>query len=195
MSQSKLISLRFGKWVVPALVSVGVVALGTINACSPSDRSTAAREEVIAQNALDAEHADEQMSKGDKAAAADATKTAAMPKQPKVKPDHKTTKTAAGEAKSSATEKTARQPASAGGTYVVQVGAFKVKENAEKLHALLKEAGYAVDLQTISHSKNGLLHLVRIAPIGNRAEAETMVEDLSAKHELKAQILNLSATH
>lgn len=89
-----------------------------------------------------------------------------------------------------------RKPASiAGGVFVVQVGAFKVKENADKLHQKLKTAGYPVQLQSIEHSKNGLLHLVRFQPSGSRAEAETVIEDLSAKHDVRAQILNLPKAH
>ena len=241
MSRRKFKFFSYSKMIAPALAAVGVVVLSTMNACSPSDRSTAAREEVIAQNALDAERAEEQLAKeGDKtpdhgAKAADhgakaaehgaktadhgakAQKTAAVPKQPKVKPEQAKPehKTAAVDAKAEPkhdakhdNEKTpaahlaenelaghaspARKPASvSGGTYVVQVGAFRVKENAEKLQAKLKEAGYKVDMQTVEHSKNGLLHLVRFEPTKNRAEAETMVEDLHAKHELAAQILSV----
>jgi cell division septation protein DedD len=244
MSRRKFKFFSYSKMIAPAVAAVGIVTLSTMNACSPSDRSTAAREEVIAQNALDAERAEEQMTKeGDKPAvvapaagkhdakadkahakadkkADKAHATAAVPKQPKLKPDHvvdhapvKTAKADSMHANETApaahlaqkelsgspvaahdaghaTPSTARKPASiGGGSYVVQVGAFKVKENAEKLQAKLKEAGYKVETQTVEHSKNGLLHLVRFEATTNRAEAETMVEDLHAKHELSAQIL------
>jgi len=165
--------------VVPGIGAALLITLSTMNGCSQSDRSTESRDEVIAQNAAEAEAAEAKM-----AEPKTEVKTAAKP----AKTEPKTPKTAP----AAAPEK--RKPASsAGGVYVVQVGAFKVKENAEKLQEKLSKAGYHVETQTVDHSKSGLLHLVRFQPVNNRAEAETMIEDLNSKHDLKAQIVNVTA--
>lgn len=89
-----------------------------------------------------------------------------------------------------------RKPASVrGGVYVIQIGAFKVKENAEKLHEKLKSSGFPVEMRTIEHSKNGTLHLVRLGPVQDKTEAETRAHELKAKFaELEAQIVRLPAS-
>ena len=86
----------------------------------------------------------------------------------------------------------ASKPAS-GPQYVVQVGAFRVKDNAEKLQAKLKDAGFPVRMQTISHSKNGDLFVVRFEPTSNRAEADASAAQLKAKESMTAAVLKLKA--
>lgn len=102
----------------------------------------------------------------------------------------------AANAEKSVKETSKRRPASVrSSVYVVQVGAFKVKENAEKLQAKLKESGFPVEMRSVEHSKNGLLHLVRLAPTVNKAEAETMYDELKSKDaEMSAQILRMPAS-
>lgn len=170
-------NLTGGKYF--AGVAVGAFAVGTlafVNGCSQSDRSTGAREEVIAQNASEAEAAEEKL-------AAEQAST------------HSKTHHVAQAIHKKEGHEAHRRPASvAGGVYVVQVGAFKIKENAEKLQEKLNSAGYHVEMQTMNHSRNGLLHLVRSLPTANRAEAETMLEDLHAKHDMQAQIVTVPTT-
>ncbi len=185
MSRRNFEFFAFTKMVAPAIAAIVIVSLSTMNACTPSDRTTAGRdeEESMTQAAAEAEaaeaqlaHENAQVSK-DKPAQTAETKTAAK------KSGHEKPVAVAKK------DKPSRSIASRGGVYVVQVGAFKVKENAEKLSAKLKDAGYPVQMQTIEHSKNGLLHLVRFEPTANRAEAETVIEDLHAKQDLRAQIV------
>jgi cell division septation protein DedD len=76
--------------------------------------------------------------------------------------------------------------------YAVQFAAFKVKENAEKLAAKLKAGGVAVEMASIDHSKNGLLHLVRIPPTTSREEAQKNFEQYNGKLDLKAQVVTIS---
>lgn len=189
MSRSKKSFFKVGKMVAPAVAAALVVTLATMNACTPSDRGTEDREEALNQNAAEAEAAEAQMAEKNGAPEKDVKKEA-----------HKDAKKADKVEKASAQaekkDKSKRAVASvAGGVYVVQVGAFKMKENAEKLQAKLKQAGYPAEMQTIEHSKNGLLHLVRFQPTQSKAEAETMAEDLHAKQDLHAQVLAVSATH
>jgi cell division septation protein DedD len=84
-----------------------------------------------------------------------------------------------------------RKPASRGGVWVVQVGAFKQKENAEKLHEKLKAAGYPVILQTLEHSRNGELHLVRFEPVNEKSQAQSALEKFVAKEAINAHLLRV----
>ena len=75
--------------------------------------------------------------------------------------------------------------------YVVQIGAFRVKQNAEKLNEKVKSAGFAVELQQIQHSSNGQLFLVRLNPTADRQAAEEMRKNLKAKIDIDSMILAL----
>lgn len=212
MSRRKFGAFSYSKIFAPAIAAVGVVTLSTMNACTPSDRSTASHEAVVTQNALDAEHAEEML--GKEAEAVEAPKfvkmevpakkeevkkdpakqeTAVSSKKPKLTPPATESANQLASRELKVVSEVSRKPAAAGGVFVVQVGAFRVKENAEKLHAKLLSAGFKVDLKTIEHSKNGLLHVVRFEGTQDRAEAETKVLELRTKQEMSAQILKLSA--
>ena len=65
--------------------------------------------------------------------------------------------------------------------WVVQLGAFRVKENAEKLTAKLKTGGYPVIMHPLNHSKNGQLYVVALEPTPNRTEAQKWQSDLKSK--------------
>jgi DedD protein len=202
-----------GKYFAGAAVGAfAATTLAFVNGCTQSDRSTGAREEVISQNASEAEAAEERLAmeqasastKSEVKSAKSSAKSAHAKHEKKEKAASKVADNAKKSEQHGAVAKVAtdtsvkRHPASvSGGVYVVQVGAFKVKENAEKLQEKLNSAGYHVEMQTMNHSRNGLLHLVRLTPTTNRAEAETMLEDLHAKHDMQAQIITMpaSATH
>lgn len=199
MGRRKLEFFAFGKLIAPAVAAIVIVSLGTMNACTPSDRSTEGEDLSMVQNAAEAEAAEAKIAQEGTAGKADEVKAKGDKAEKKAEkkavaekaPAHQDKQAAAGDHKP-----TARRPASmAGGVFVVQVGAFKVKENAEKLQAKLKDAGYPVELSSIEHSKNGLLHLVRFSPTQNRAEAETVIEDLQSKQDLHAQILTMPQAH
>ena len=78
-------------------------------------------------------------------------------------------------------EKPAEKPAqtaSATGMWAVQLGSFSNRENAERLAADLRGAGYAAFLS--QHGTNtGELHRVRIGPQKNRDDAETVAAKLT----------------
>jgi cell division protein FtsN len=65
--------------------------------------------------------------------------------------------------------------------WTVQLGAFKMKENAEKLTAKLKTDGFPVMMREMNHSKNGELYLVHLEPTPNKTEAEKWQSDLKLK--------------
>lgn len=148
------------------LVTISVFVM---SACTPNEYSLEGHDEM-AKNAAEAEAAEEAMAGEMKLA------KASQDSQVKKAPS--------------------RKPASAhGGVYIVQVGAFKVKENAERLHEKLKSSGFPVELRTIEHSKNGTLHLVRFRPSENKSDAEAKAQELKSKFaELETQILRLPAS-
>jgi cell division septation protein DedD len=93
-----------------------------------------------------------------------------------------------------ATHETKRKPASAKEVHhavaqtgsnqkvwTVQLGAFKVKENAEKLAAKLKGDGFPVLMLGKDQSKGGELYLVHLEPTPNKSEAEKWQTDLKLK--------------
>lgn len=214
MSRSKSIQSKYFKLVgVVAIAAVGVIGLIR---CVPSDQAVVtdetvsekvkeaeAAEEAEALAMKEAHGADSHHGKATKSAKADkpskatkATKMAKIEKPAK----HETKHEAAHEAAHAPAHQVERQPASvaatthgAGSLYIVQVGAFKVKENAEKLTAKLKDAGFPVRLQSMMHSKSGELHLVRFEPTPNKAEAQDAIAKLEAKESMKASLLSVPA--
>lgn len=73
------------------------------------------------------------------------------------------------------------QTGSASSVWVVQLGAFRIKENAEKLTATLKTNGYPVLMRPMNHSKNGQLFVVSLEPTPNKAEAQKWQQELKTK--------------
>lgn len=91
------------------------------------------------------------------------------------------------------TEPNARKPAAAKEmVYVVQFGAFKVKENAEKYLAKLKGEGLPVMMKPLHHSKNGDMFVVRLEPTPNRAEAEQVMAKAQKEKSLAGQLISFS---
>lgn len=74
---------------------------------------------------------------------------------------------------------------SSSGTWAVQLGRFRSKEDAERLAAELRQQGYAAFLSQ-SMTSNGLRHRVRVGPQSDRAEAEAVAASLNkAGHDGK----------
>ena len=69
--------------------------------------------------------------------------------------------------------------ASGDSAYIVQVGTFKLEENANKIEAKLKSAGLPVFIKKIENS-GATLYAVRIEPTPNRSEAEKFVSSVKA---------------
>jgi cell division septation protein DedD len=75
-------------------------------------------------------------------------------------------------------------------SYVVQVGTFRVEENAKKLEEKLKAAGLPV-MQKKIERENGVLFAVRLEPTPNRQEAEKFAENVKSVSGQEALILSL----
>jgi cell division protein FtsN len=148
-------------------------------ACVPEKKHPSVTSiEDVEQNALDAEQAELAMAQAEdppaqKWAAQKETAEPAKHSKAKEAPAHK----AAPQAEAKVVAKT-RTPASVEGTFVVQIGAFKVKENAERLHQSLQGQGFK---SMMMPSKNGDMYLVRLEPTKSFDEAQSWASQLKSK--------------
>ncbi|MES2856986.1 MAG: SPOR domain-containing protein [Bdellovibrionota bacterium] len=168
------------------LLSVVVTSSIAFVGCVPEKKKSSVSQTTMEQNALDAEQAELELAHADATANHDQkyiqktdVKKAASAKSVKTV---KTEKTAKANSKSNAKTavKSTRNPASYMGAYVVQVGAFRVKENAERLNTKLQGSGYKSNLTAINHSKNGSLYIVHLEPAPTRAEADQWASKLKS---------------
>lgn len=77
-------------------------------------------------------------------------------------------------------KKASSKTASNESIFVVQVGTFKVEENAKKLTEKLKAAGLPVVQKKIEREGGVVLYAVRFEPTPNRVEAEKFVSTVKA---------------
>ncbi|SMC27398.1 Sporulation related domain-containing protein [Desulfacinum hydrothermale DSM 13146] len=75
--------------------------------------------------------------------------------------------------------------------YVVQVGAFKRKANADKLSRRLKAKGFSVHVTRFKHKSLGWLYLVRLRPMASQAEAHKAADKIAALEKTKPLVLKL----
>ncbi len=130
--------------------AIGLVASSGCNSSSTSDQASLEAkglksEKEIAQAAMDAEAAEEELSKSRRPAS----------------------QKAKGNSKSNLAKKS-----SAESIYLVQVGTFKIEQNAAKILEKLKSAGLPAFQKKIERENGVVLFAVRIEPTPNRAEAE-----------------------
>jgi cell division septation protein DedD len=69
--------------------------------------------------------------------------------------------------------------------WVVQVGSFAQKENAEKLATRLKDHNYKVSVSEKESKKHGKLYLVRLEPTTDLEVAKTQIDKLRAQENLQ----------
>jgi len=111
--------------------------------------------------------------------------TAPAPTRPEMPPATAPGKTAE---KAKAPERTAaatpgksaaKAPASGGGSYWVQVGAFKESRNAEGLAKALRSEGFGVQVSTVTREQP--MHVVRVGGYPDRSKASAAREELQGK--------------
>jgi hypothetical protein len=80
-----------------------------------------------------------------------------------------------------------------GGDYAVQIGAFSIRENAEKLQQRFLAEGYNVDIyENLLDGKN-LLYLVWIGSFNNENEAQRIQTEVKTKYNIDGLIRMRSA--
>lgn len=88
-------------------------------------------------------------------------------------------KAKAPERTAAATGKSASKAAAAGGSYWVQVGAFKESKNAEGLARALRSEGFTVQVASVTRGEP--LHVVRVGGFADRGKATAAREELQGK--------------
>jgi cell division protein FtsN len=151
-----------------AVIALVALTLLPFSGCSNDSEQTAYMQSPTAeQNAREAEQAEEEFA------------LLAAKDEPAAKTEKKTVAKA-----SKKTHDDKREPASAvetHKTWTVQLGAFKVKENAERLTAKIKGEGFPVLMVGKEGSKSGELYLVHLEPTPNKSEAQKWQTDLKLK--------------
>lgn len=91
---------------------------------------------------------------------------------------------------------TAAGPASAsvgaGATkYVVQIGSFSQRENADGIQQQLLKKGYEVMVRTITHEKFGRLYIVQLAPVYDANKAQSLVSKVKQEANVQPMVIKL----
>ncbi len=76
-----------------------------------------------------------------------------------------------------------------GQKYIVQIGAFTKRENAEQLLKALQDKKYPVFIKTLGHKEFGTMFLVRLKPTTDRAEAEKLRARLKESEQLSPTLI------
>ncbi len=74
--------------------------------------------------------------------------------------------------------------------YIVQVGSFKVKENADQVMAKIKAEGLPVSMRTSTTASGAALYVVRFEPTPSMSEAESFKSKAKDLVGAEAAILN-----
>lgn len=75
--------------------------------------------------------------------------------------------------------------------YVVQVGAFSRKENAERISRRLKEHGFQVNVSPFQHKSLGRLYLVRLDPLPSEEQARKAADKIAALEKTKPMVIKI----
>lgn len=81
-----------------------------------------------------------------------------------------------------------------GGTYAVQVGSFKEKQNAEEMQQNLQKRGYQVQMRPATHPKLGTIYVVQLAPVADVSKASTQVEQIKNEEKVKPMIIRVPSS-
>jgi cell division septation protein DedD len=76
--------------------------------------------------------------------------------------------------------------------YVIQVGSFKEKQNAEELRQDLVKRGYDVVIKPRNHPKLGPLFVVQLEPVAEESKASTLMTQVGHEAKVKPVLLRVS---
>jgi cell division protein FtsN len=83
-----------------------------------------------------------------------------------------------------------QEGSSPGTHYSVQVGSFRAREQAERLHSRLVNKGYAARVQSSNVPGKGVWYRVRVGEFPNRADADRTAQRLVSQEQLSVMITN-----
>lgn len=75
--------------------------------------------------------------------------------------------------------------------YLVQVGSFTDKDNAEKLRKKLASQGYDALVRPFPHQSLGKIYVVQLKPVDESARANTLMEEIEKAAQLKPIIIKV----
>lgn len=124
--------------------------------------------------------------------------TAALPASPKPSP----TMQASAPTKPKVAAPPAKPPAAAAGPvsasagagatkYVVQIGSFSQRENADGIQQQLLKKGYEVMVRTTTHEKFGRLYIVQLAPVYDANKAQSLVSKVKQEANVQPMVIKL----
>lgn len=156
---------------VPVAGSPAVSPAGLAGAGQPESEAAAARNGLPATPAAVAPAVPAPMARTDPAPAREApvAASAAVAEKPAARP-----------APVSKPPQPAATPAQGSGLWLVQVGTFGQKGNAERLAAGLKAKGFAAFVSPTQRAGKGVMYRVRVGPAGTREAATGLAGRLSA---------------
>lgn len=97
-------------------------------------------------------------------------------------------------APSAPVSKSAAKAASPTGTrYVVQIGSFKQRQNADNIQQTLLQKGYEVIVRTTTHPNFGRLYVVQLAPVSDQRKAESLMTNVRKETSVKPMLLKVSS--
>jgi type IV pilus assembly protein PilF len=76
-------------------------------------------------------------------------------------------------------------------TYIVQVGSFLEKENAEKLRGKLSSQGYEAVVRPFSHQSLGKIFVVQLKPVDNATRANALMSEVEKAAEVKPIVIKV----
>ncbi len=76
--------------------------------------------------------------------------------------------------------------------YIVQVGSYLHRPNAERLARNLESKGYEATVKEFAHKVLGNLHVVQLKPVGNRSQALELVKSIEKDGMGEAIVIRMS---
>ncbi len=113
-------------------------------------------------------------------------------------PHHETQPTQiAGDAASGSLEPSKQESRQAAGrsrwAYIVQVGSFLDKENAEGVRKKLEKKGYNSVVKPFNHPSKGSIYVVQLSPVEDGKEASSLLTRIEGEEKLKPLIIKVPA--
>jgi cell division protein FtsN len=75
--------------------------------------------------------------------------------------------------------------------YVIQVGSFKEKQNAEEMKQNLAKRGYDTVIRPYNHPKLGPLFVVQLQPVAEESRASTLMTQVGHEAKVKPVLLRV----
>lgn len=81
-----------------------------------------------------------------------------------------------------------------GGTkYIVQIGSFSQKKNADSIQQTLMKQGYDVIVRTTEHAKFGTLYVVQLSPVYDPNKAESLLARVRKEAKVNPMMVKIPA--